>query len=239
MIDIDTLSIFDLLQTLYVQIRGDQLQSLNIQSNVMIDQVQLDCISNTNLYSESETIEEVDTKLVFYPYKNMLNGQIQCYPEHRWFSSAYDIVRTFTQFKRQDDGSTYKLQNRNLKEMMVAINNILGFPLFNCPKTFFVYLSICTGVRAEIMIELFKVNKLDFVRNCVDAFIPRLRFLDSGDMAWGSYTATFGGDQYCMVDRFPVIQTDTVRGVNDCLQNLYQQSIASAQGKVEKEDKQH
>ena len=46
--------------------------------------------------------------------------------------------------------------NVNIRELMMMMNNSLGYGLFNCPRTFLVYLSLTTDIKADSLMSMLK-----------------------------------------------------------------------------------
>ncbi len=74
--------------------------------------------------------------------------------------------------------------NTNLKDMMMAFNNIMGFNLFNCPKTFLVFVSLAQGFSVLRTLHFFKKEKLALIKLLLaEAFIQPFMYR-SGKVGW-------------------------------------------------------
>jgi hypothetical protein len=78
--------------------------------------------------------------------------------------------------------------NANLREIMIAFNNCLGFTLFNSPRAFLVYLSISSGIAVEQLTFFLKQGSLRVVTDNLQDIFLHGNFVLAGDSAkfvWG------------------------------------------------------
>lgn len=91
---------------------------------------------------------------MFFPYKSKEGVYPSNYEDSWNFDAQDNTIRIINSHKKG------RVQlNVNLLDLMVACNNLIGFPFFNCPKTFLMFLCYATHTRVEMMIHFIEKGK--------------------------------------------------------------------------------
>jgi hypothetical protein len=138
------------------------------------------------------------TWLTHFPF---FVDQEHCYPPRRQLSNPTLDLRIDKEFSQHFETKRLPLDvetgyldviknpvqgtlNTNLKDLMIAYNNVLGFNLFNCPKTFIVFVSLAQGFSVAKTMQFLQNDTLGLIKYSLpDAFIQPLLY-KSGRISW-------------------------------------------------------